>query len=186
MPFGSVFLAVIVSAVAVFIGSSVIHMALKYHRADVTPLPGEEAIREALGKSGAAPGFYVTPYCSDHKQMKEPAMVEKYQKGPIAMITVLPNGAPAMGKYLGLWFLFTVLVSFVCGYVARVTLHPGADGMTVMRVTGTVAFAAYGLSHVSDSIWKAQPWGNTLRALLDALIYCLITAFVFKALWPAA
>ena len=29
---------------------------------------------------------------------------------------------------------------FVIGYIARHTLTPGADGMTVMRVTGAIAF----------------------------------------------
>ncbi len=77
-------------------------------------------------------------------------------------------------------------MSFASAYVARHTLTPGADGMLVMRTTGTVAFVAYGLSHVSDSIWKGEPWANTFRALVDALIYALITGAVFRLLWPAA
>jgi hypothetical protein len=55
-----------------------------------------------------------------------------------------------------------------------------------MRVTGTVAFAAYGVSHISDSIWKGQPWSNTVRALIDAALYALLTAVVFRVMWPAA
>jgi hypothetical protein len=49
-----------------------------------------------------------------------------------------------------------------------------------------VAFAAYGLGNVSDSIWKAAPWSNTFRSLVDALVYSIITGFIFKLLWPAA
>jgi hypothetical protein len=186
MPFGSVWIAVVASAVAVFVGSSILHMALQYHKADYKKLENEDPVRDALRKAATGPGLYFTPYCSDHRQMKDPAMQEKFRQGPVAMITVAPSGNISMGRNLGLWFLFSVLVSFVSAYVARVTLHPGSDGMTVMRVTGTVAFAAYGLSHVSDSIWKAQPWSNTVRSLIDALVYSVITALVFKALWPAA
>ena len=91
-----------------------------------------------------------------------------------------------MQKHLALWFGFCVLVSFVAAYVARHTLHAGDDGMLVMRTTGTVAFAAYALSHVSDSIWKAQPWANTGRATLDGVIYALLTGLTFRMLWPAA
>src|SRR5512135_916813 len=185
MPFGSVWMAVVGSAIAVFIGSSILHMALKYHKADYRQLPDEEGVRAALGKSAPGRGVYVTAYCADMKQMREPPTAEKYQKGPVAMITVLPNGLPNMGKHLSLWFLFSVLVSFVSGYVARHTLQPGADGLTVMRVTGTVAFGSYGLSHVSNSIWAGQPWGNTIRSLVDALVYSLLTGFVFRLLWPA-
>src|SRR5512143_1554706 len=186
MPFGSVWMAVVASAIAVFIGSSILHMALRYHKADYSQLPDEDGVRAVLGKAAPGPGLYVTPYCADHKQMREPAVREKYEKGPVAMITVLPNGLPNMGRYLSLWFVFTVLVSFVAGYVARHTLHPGSDPLLVMRVTGTVAFAAYALPEISASIWKAQPWGNTARALFDGLVYSLITGLVFRLLWPAA
>jgi hypothetical protein len=186
MPFGSLWIAVLASAAAVFVGSSILHMLLRYHRADIKGLPDEDAVRAALARSAPAPGLYFTPYCVDHTQMREPEMMEKLRKGPVAMITICPNGPPSMGRSLALWFLFSVLVSFVSAYIARHTLKPGADGMLVMRITGTVAFAAYGLSHVSDSIWKAQPWGNTVRALVDALVYALLTGAVFRLLWPAA
>ena len=186
MPFGSLWLPVIVSAVVVFVASSMVHMALKYHKADVKSLPNEDAVREALAKGNLAPGIYFTPYCADHKRMKEPAIKEKFEKGPVAMLTIYPKGAPMLPKHLALWFGFSLFVSFVAAYVARHTLHPGDDGMLVMRITGTVAFAAYALSHVSDSIWKGQPWANTARAIVDGAIYALLTGLTFRLLWPAA
>jgi len=186
MPIGSLWIPVIVSAIVVFVGSSIVHMALQYHRADYRALPNEDAVREVLGKAGGAPGVYITPYCKDMKETKEPAMMEKYVKGPVALITLYPKGPIALPKHLTLWFVFSIFVSFVAAYVARITLMPGADGMLVMRVTGTVAFAAYGLSHVSDSIWKGQPWSNTGRALIDSIIYSLLTGLTFRLLWPGA
>jgi hypothetical protein len=186
MPFGSLWIPVIASAIAVFVGSSIIHMALKYHRADYKALPNEDAVREVLGKGGTSPGVYVIPYCGDMKNMKDPKFIEKYEKGPVALVSLYPNGQISMPKLLGMWFAFSVLVSFTAAYVARHTLQPGVDGMLVMRITGTVAFTAYGLSHVSDSIWKGQPWSNTIRGLLDAAIYAVLTGLVFRLLWPAA
>jgi hypothetical protein len=186
MPFGSLWVPVIVSAVVVFVASSILHMALKYHKADYRPLPDEDPVRQALSKSDPAPGLYVTPFCSDMKQMQEPAIKERYVKGPVAMVTVMPKGLPSMPKLLGLWFGLNLLVSFIAAYVARHTLQPGAGGMLVMQVTGTVAFAAYAVSHLSDSIWKGQPWGNTARALFDGAIYAVLTGLTFRLLWPAA
>lgn len=110
----------------------------------------------------------------------------KFEKGPVALVTVFPKGAPNMPKHLTLWFAFSVLVSFVAAYVARHTLQPGADGMLVMRITGTVAFAGYALSHLSDSIWKGQPWAVTLRYAVDGAIYALLTGLTFRLMWPAA
>jgi len=186
MPFGSLWIPVLVSAVVVFIGSSILHMALNYHKSDYKPFPNEEAVRATLAKGALVPGIYMTPHCGDMKGMKDPAMQEKFAKGPVAVLTVLPSGMPNMGKHLGLWFGFTVLVSFVSAYVARHTLHPGADPMEVMRITGSVSFMAYGLSRLSDSVWKGQPWGVTARFVLDGAIYAVLTGLTFRMLWPAA
>ena len=186
MPFGSLWLPVVVSAVAVFVVSSVIHMALKYHKADIKPLPNEDAVREALAKGNPSPGLYFSPYCADHAQMGEPAVKAKFEKGPVAMFTILPKGLPMMPKHLAQWFGFSLLVSFVAAYVARHTLHPGDGGMEVMRLTGTVSFAAYALSNLSDSIWKGQPWSNTWRHVFDGLLYALATGLTFRMMWPGA
>jgi hypothetical protein len=121
------------------------------------------------------------------KQMKDPAMVAKFEKGPVAHVVVRPKGVPNMGQYLGLWFGYAFLVSFIAAYVARHTLHPGADqAFPAMQITGTVAFAAYGLSEITDSIWKGQPWSNTFKFMLDGAVYSILTGLVFKLMWPAA
>jgi len=186
MPFGSLWLQVIVSAVAVFVASSILHMVLKYHKGDHKPLPDEAVVREALAKAGPAPGTYFTPHCPDMKQLNEPAIKEKFEKGPVAIITLLKPGPVNMGKSLAQWFGFCVLVSFVAAYVARHTLPPGDGGLLVMRITGTVAFAAYAVSQVSDSIWKGQPWANTFRFILDGAVYALLTGATFMLMWPEA
>ena len=186
MPFGSLWIPVVVSAVVVFVISSILHMALKYHRADYKALPNEDAVRDALGKGSLAPGLYQLPYCSDMKEMQDPAKKAKFEKGPVGVITIIPNGLPAMPKYLGQWFVFSFVVSFTSAYVARHTLHPGDDPILVMRITGTVAFVGYGLTNVLDSIWKGQPWSNTARSLIDGAIYAVATGATFCTLWPKA
>jgi len=186
MPFGSLWLPVTVSAVAVFVASSILHMVLKHHKADYKGLPNEDAVRESLGKGAPAPGVYVTPHCPDMKQMSDPAVRAKYEKGPVAILTVYPNGVPRLQKHLALWFGFSMLVSFVAAYVARHTLMPGADGGEVMRITGSVAFAAYGVGRITDSIWKGYPWSNTARELIDGGIYSLLTGLTFLLLWPGS
>jgi hypothetical protein len=186
MPIGSLWLPVIVSAVAVFVASFLIHMVLGYHKADLKRLPAEDDLRVVLGKMDPPPGMYFTPHCMDHKQMNDPATKLKFEKGPVAIITMLRKGSPTMGKHLALWFGYCLLVSFVTAYVARHTLAPGGPGLEVMRITCTVAFAGYALAQIHDSIWKGQPWGNTARYLLDGGIYAVATGLAFRLLWPAA
>jgi len=179
----SLWLPIVVSAVVVFVASAILHMVLTYHRRDYRPLPEEAAKLGAL--RGTAPGYYVFPYCRSPKEMGAPEMQEKYKQGPVGILTVMPSGPPSMGKHLFLWFLFCLLVGVFVAYLTGRALPPGTEYLAVFRFAGTIAFVAYGFGEIADSIWKAQPWSNTIRALIDALIYGLLTAGIFGWLWPA-
>jgi len=186
MPFGSLWLPVVVSTAAVFFVSSLLHMVLKYHRADYRKLPDEDAVGEVMRKHPAAPGVYVIPYCTDPAAMKDPAVRKRYEDGPVALMSILRNGPPALGKNLAQWLALSFLISFTAAYVARHALAPGADPMLVLRITATVAFAGYGYGYFQDAIWKGMPWSNTARGLFDALVYAVVTGVLFRVLWPAA
>ena len=185
MPFGSLWLPVVVAAVAVWIVSAILHMVLKYHTADYKKLPNEKAVAGALRKESLAPGLYFFPYAMG-SAMKDPAVIKRFEEGPVAFLTVLKNGRPAFGKSLIQWLLLCFLVSFVAAYVARHTLTPTTDGLAVMRVTGTVAFLGYAFGYFQDSIWKGIPWSNSLRGMADGVVYALVTGLVFRWLWPGA
>ena len=184
MPFGTLWLPCVVSAVVVWIASALAHMVLKHHKADYRGLPNEDAVAEAMRKPSLAPGVYVVPYCENQSQMKDPAMQAKYGKGPVAVISVLPSSLPPMGKLLLLWFGHCLFVSFTAAYIARHTLTLDADPMLVWRITGAVAFAGYAMSYVSSYIWRAQPLSNTVRGLIDSTVYSVLTGLVFRLLWP--
>ena len=183
MPFGSLWLPVVVAAVAVWFVSAILHMALRYHMADYKKLPDEEAVAGALRKESLAPGLYFLPYAMG-SSLKDPAVVKRFQDGPVGFLTIRKNGPPAFGKSLVQWLLLCFLVSFVAAYVARHTLTPVTDGLTVMRVTGTIALLGYGFGYFQDSIWKGIPWSNSLRGLADAVVYAIVTGLVFRWLWP--
>ena len=184
MPFGTLWLPCIVSAIAVFMASAIAHMVLKHHRADYRGLPNEDAFAEPMGKMGLTPGLYMHPHCPDMSKMKDPAVQARFEKGPVAVISVLPSGGPKMGKHLGLWFGFCLLVSFLAAYIARHTLPLETAGLKIMQITGAVAFAGYALGDLQDLIWKGQPVANTLRGMIDATVYAVLTGLVFRLLWP--
>jgi hypothetical protein len=116
--------------------------------------------------------------------MKSPAIVEKQKQGPVGMLTVFPSGPPAMPKYLATWFVYTVIVGFFTAYLTGRTVASGAHYLAVFRVAGTAAFMAYGLGTLVNSIWKGQPWGTTIKEVIDGLIYGSLTAGTFGWLWP--
>ncbi len=177
-------LPILLSAVIVFAASSVIHMVLPYHKSDYRKLPNEDKTLDALRSESLTPGTYHFPHCADMKLMKSPEMMDKYKKGPIGLLTVMPSGPVNMGKYLGQWFGFCLVISIVAAYLAGRTLAMGAPYLTVFRVAGTAAFLGYAVSHLSDSIWKGQLWSSTAKHVFDGLVYALLTAGTFGWLWP--
>ncbi len=183
VPLSALWLPIVLSAVIVFIASSVMHMLLPYHRSDYQKLPDEDNIRATLRAANLKRGLYIFPF-GTHKEMNSPAMVEKYNQGPVGMMTVLPNGPPVMPKFLGQWFAYCLIVGFFVAYLAAHTMEPGTNYLKVFRVVGTAAFLAYGLGNLSNGIWKGQTWSATIKEVVDGLVYGLLTAGTFGWLWP--
>src|SRR5512140_366353 len=97
-------LPVVLAAVLIFVASSLIHMVFKWHNSEYRPLSNEEAVRAAIRAGTPAPGQYAVPHVADMKDMKLPQVQQKFSEGPVAFLTVRPNGAISMGKPLVLWF----------------------------------------------------------------------------------
>jgi hypothetical protein len=183
VPLASLWLPIVLSAVIVFIASSIMHMLLTYHRSDYSRLPDEDKFLAFLRPSNLKRGLYVFPYCLP-KDMKSPAMIEKYKQGPVGFLMIMPSGPPAMPKFLAQWFGFCLLVSFFVAYLTGHTVAEGARYLAVFRVAGTAAFMAYGLGNITNGIWRGQTWSTVIKEVIDGLIYALLTAGVFGWLWP--
>ncbi len=184
VPITSLWLPIVLSAVFVFIASSVIHMALGYHANDLRQAPNESALQEALRPFNLAPGDYGLPKPASASAMRDPAFIEKRQKGPVAFITVIPSGAPSMGPALGLWFVYSIVIAACAAYVAGRALGTGATYPQVFRFAGTAAFLAYSMSLPQNSIWWGRNWSMTLKSMFDGLIYGALVGGTFGWLWP--
>lgn len=179
----ALWLPILLSAIIVFLASSIIHMALPYHRSEYHQLPDEDRLLATLRAAGLKRGLYIFPF-TNHKDMKSPATQEKYKQGPVGMLSVFPSGQPALGKFLGLWFAYCLIIGVFVAYLAGHSVASGAHYPVVFRVVGTAAFLAYGLGTLSNGIWKGLPWSMVLKESFDGLIYGLLTAGTFGWLWP--
>jgi hypothetical protein len=184
VPLTSLLVPVFVSAVIVFVVSSIIHMVLTYHRSDWRKLPSEDAVLDALRGFKIPPGDYHAPHATGPAAMKDPEFVGKLTRGPVLLMTVIPPGPPSMGASLVLWFLYSVVVSVFAGYLAGRALAPGAEYLDVFRFAGTSAFMGYSLALLQHSIWYKRDWTTTLKSVFDGLVYALLTAGTFGWLWP--
>lgn len=177
---------ILLSAVVLFIASSILWMATPLHKHDYKdPGDKEGPILSMLRSAGMRPGVYYVPWCQGQNP-KDPAVAEKLKAGPWAMLKV-QSGPPHMGKMLGLWMLHLLIVGLFVGYLAsHAGLTPGAKYLSVFRVTGTAALLAHAGYALPMSIWHGNPWSQLPGRLLDGVIYALLTAGVFGWLWPAA
>jgi len=180
----SLWLPILLSAVIVFLASSVIHMMLPWHKSDYPKMPNEDKVMDALRPLAIPPGDYMIPRPSSTQEMRAPEFLEKMKKGPVVVMTVLPNGPMGMGKNLTQWFLYSVVVGVFGAYVAGRALPPGAAYLSVFRFVGVTAFLAYAAALWQMSIWYRRAWITTIKATVDGLIYGLLTAGTFGWLWP--
>jgi hypothetical protein len=180
----ALWLPILLSAVIVFVASSIIHMGPFWHRGDYPKVPNQDKVQDALRPLAIPPGDYMLPRASNMKEMRTPEHMEKLTKGPVIVLTVLPNGPGSMARNLVQWFLYTVVVSFFAAYVASRALPPGTDYLRVFQLVGATAFVGYSLALLQMSIWYRRAWRLTVKAIFDGLIYGLLTAGTFGWLWP--
>lgn len=179
----SLLVPIVVSAVVVFVASTVVHMVLPFHKHDWRKLPNEDDVLEAFRRFGLPAGDYLAPCAGSHAAVNDPGFKAKMQQGPIVIMTVAPGGGGMAGPLVW-WFVYAVVVGVFAAYVAGRALPPGAHYLGVFRFVGTVAFAGYSLALAQHSIWYKRQWSTTLRSMADGLLYALLTAGVFGWLWP--
>lgn len=184
VPVTSLWLPILLSAVVVFVASSILHMVLTFHRSDYRKLPAEDETMGALRRFAIPPGDYIVPCAGSPKAMKDPGFVEKMKSGPVMMMTVMESGMPGMARNFVLWFLYCVVVGIFAAYVAGRALPAGAPYLSVFRFAGVTAFVGYSLALWQTTIWYRRAWTTTLKLTIDGLIYGLLTAGIFGWLWP--
>ncbi len=170
---------ILLSAVGIFVASSVLHMLVPMHCSDNKGIAGEPEVLSSIRDQNITPGTYMFPYAKSMKEMGADDMIEKYQLGPVGFLTILPTGTPAIGRSLLQWFAYTIFVSAFVAYILSFTLGGEATYLDAFRISGTVAFLAYGMGEVTNSIWKGQTWWVTFKFGIDGLIYALVTGGVF-------
>lgn len=183
-PLASLWLPILLSAVIVFVVSSIIHMALPWHKGDYPKYADEDRVLDALRPLNIPPGDYFMPRASGMEEMRSPAFVEKLNRGPFVLMTVMPNGPANMGRSLVGWFVYIVVVAIFAGYIAGRALAPGTIYLQVFRFIGATAFLGFALALWQMSIWYRRAWMTTIKSTIDGLIYALLMAGTFGWLWP--
>lgn len=179
----ALWLPIVVSAVFVWIASFLLWMVLPLHKGEWVKLSDERGFMGALLEMGVKPGQYMFPCAEDPKQMKDPEFQELMKRGPMGHMTVWP-GPPNMGLLMFVTLIIYMVISLFVAYVAYHTLAPADPYLTRFRVTGAMAVAIYCLGRLPHDVWFRTPGHSIGRALVDGVIYGLLTAGTFGWLWP--
>jgi hypothetical protein len=179
-------LPIVLGTFFAWIASAVIHVIVRYHNSDYQRLTNEDEIMDAIRNASPPLGIHSFPYCVDMKEMKDEAVQQRFIKGPVGLVTVLPNGLPNMGKLMVQQISFFLFGCILIAYCATLALEPAAQFLAVFRFVSTVGFLTFGWAIIPYSIWFGHLWSMTAKYLLDALIYGLVVAGTFAWLWPAA
>jgi len=184
VPLGALVLPIVLSAVLVFVLSSLIHMVLGYHASDYTKLPEEDAVRAAIpaGQPRAeAVRDSVRQRRGGHEVGRVPA---EDRRGPGGRAHHPATGEVGMGKALGVWFVYTLVVSTMVAYVGSATLPRGTDYIKVFQVVGTTGWLAYAFGQLpggdldGEAVVHRREGGLRRAALRPG------QAGVFGWLWP--
>ena len=123
----ALWLPILLSAVFVFIVSSVIHMASPWHKNDYPKLANEDQVLNGLRGLNLPPGDYFVPKAESMDEMRTPAFKQKIAQGPMVLMTVMPKGMMNMSKAMSGWFVYIFVVGIFGAYIAGHAVPAGTE-----------------------------------------------------------
>ncbi len=186
VPLTSLWLPILVASVFVLIASNLIWMVFQLHKKDWAPLPDEEAFAEAVNAIGVERGEYTFPYAADMAAWKSEEWQAKWKRGPVGFLTLQQPGEMNMGKTLGIWFFYILVIQVFVAYLTSQSLAAGAHYLEVFQIAGTAAILGFAGGAAPQAIWMGRRWRNALGLMGDGIVYGLLTAGTFGWLWPGA
>ena len=183
-PFTSLLLPIVLSAVGVFLLSSIIHMAMPWHKGDYVRVPDEDRVADALRPFNIPPGDYGMPNPMTEAGGRNPDFMAQMSRGPVVVMTVVQPGPFSMGRSITTWFLFCLLVSAIAGAMAGTVVAPGGNDHAIFHQAGMVSFLSFTLGAWPLSIWYHRKWSTALKGTFDGLLYGVATGLIFTWMWP--
>lgn len=178
----SLWLPILVSAVALFFLSFLSWMVLPHHKSDWKGVPDDQAFRDALNGLNIPPGNYMFPYAETSAEMQSAEFLERQRQGPNGTLQ-LWEGLNSMSRNLVMQFLYLLGSAFCLAYLGTLGLASGADFMAVFRFMGTAGILMFTAGSIPHAIWfKFRLPGY----LVDGLLNGLAVGLIFASLWPAA
>jgi hypothetical protein len=183
-PLMSLVLPTVAAAFAVFVLSMIVHLAMPWHKSDFAIVPDHDAAIAAVQSLNLAPGDYAVPNVQLPGGGKNPDFIAHFERGPTFHLTMFPAGGMNMGKYMGSWFGFMLLIAVIAAWVTGSIVPPGGNSRAVFHYSAIITACSYGFGGWTLSIWYFRKWSTAFKGTFDAILYGLATGAIFMWLWP--
>jgi hypothetical protein len=183
-PFLALWLPTLLSAVVVFILSSIIHMVVPWHKNDYARFPDEAAVLDSLRMHNLPSGEYMAPRPASRQEMGSPEFREKVKRGPLVILNIAHGDSVSMGRPLILWFVYVLVISALAGHIAFSGNHD--NPRFIFHSVAITALLGYAAALWPQTIWFRKPWLTSFKSTFDGLIYAVVTGLIFMHFWPRA
>lgn len=174
-------LPILLAGVATHIASTIAWTVLPHHKPEWKGLgDDEDGLQDWIAGREIPAGQYLFPFASGMKEADCDAIKEKQQKcrGMLLLYQRPVNMGAAIGKTLA----FFLVAAFMIGYLAAFSVPSGASFWHVFRFVSTAGILTHCFARFPHVFWFPE---KIAMSLLDGVVYSLITAGVFAALWPS-
>ena len=180
----AILLPVFVTAIVLFIASSIAWTVSPHHRQDWVGHPTEKEFLEQLAASEVPRGQYIFPFITP-TEMKDPERMATYEKGPHGTLNVW-GSKPSMPRNLALTFLTFLVACFFIGYLTYSAVGTGetADFSKVFQIAGTAGLCTWCFSFIPNGIWFGKTLRSTVMDIADGFVYGILTGLSFGIMWP--
>jgi hypothetical protein len=181
MPWTDILLASLAGAVALFVWSAIAWMGLPHHHGDFRPIPGDDDLAAALARAKVGPGVYMMPHFLNFEGgFKDPALAQRFERGPNATITVIPPGPCMRGSTFLKGLLLDVLIAFSGAVIYHFTA--GGLGGTVRTIVFFACLGAFvnGAPTLAQVVWMSYPLRNALTVIFDGVVGFALLGLVLR------
>jgi hypothetical protein len=184
-PIAQYWLPIVLATILCFVSGAILHMMIPLHRNDWRRLPDEDAVLDALKRSGVTAGNYMFPNtpAGDMSGMKDPAFQKRLAENPGGVMTIRPPGAIVMGPHLAKQFVYHLIMSILIAYFVAALVGPGGFSR-VFHFTALLSGLAYVGALFPEAIWYHQPRNYVIAKVVDGLVWGVLTGLAFAWLGP--
>lgn len=186
----SLWLPILLSAVAVWFLATIASMALPHHKNDFIALPtpeAEDAFMQFIRTSAIKPGNYLFPDFRTSEALKSEKVAKAIEEGPIGHLS-LWQPPLTMASKMAATFAVYLAVSILLALLATITLPlppaKPAETLKVFEVVTLAGILAYSFSFMPSAIWFGAYKRTIIAGLLDGIAYGALTGAIFAWRWP--